>query len=768
VVFFDLTTALPAPGGLRRRLMWCAVAACVGLVLARHFGLPAQAALALLLVAARLWLRNRPAVQPWAIGLCLGSLLHQPGAHAPASPGPGSELLRIDATVAPDGQWDPKLREWRGTVHAEGGSLRLSWVRPDAPPLCGDRLLGWARMVRPMPALGPEDREQDQRTLRRGIVGTITARGSSLHRVPGPPGPLRLAEALRQRLIPALGERLGPRAGPLLCRLTLAAGPPLSDADQGAHAATGLAHLLAVSGFHAVLVAAMVERLLRLLRLPGALHTCATAMLLLFYALLTGLEPPVVRAVGALLLRDLAFQRGLPFDAATAMAVTTLITAALEPEDIGSASFLLSYAAVAGLLLWAPPLLRRGPRRGPWLVRAVWAALALSLAAFLATAPVTLWLFRQAAPWSILATPILTLPVAALIVAGFGLGAAGLWWPAAADLLAAPVERLSVLYLDTVGWFATLPGAPLHAALPVDHVLLPVAAVTAVFLLWRRPGRGAAAAACAVLAAVHFVPPGARAAELRLFPVGHGLSCFVRSGDGHTLLIDCGSLDRSRPDRLVVAALRRIAATRLDDVVATHADADHAGAMVPLLFACSVGRLWLPSHARLFDLARLAEHRGIEVRRLGPGATGQVRAGLLVHAPPFTPDEDSGNDAGLWLAGDLAGSRLLLLADQEEIGVAAVLARRDTVACDVLLAPHHGRPNALTPALLAAAQPDLVLVSDGWRFGTSPEELLYRKSGAVCLRTALCGEIALHPHPEAGLTVTTFLPPPTRPLLRGR
>ena len=186
-----------------------------------------------------------------------------------------------------------------------------------------------------------------------------------------------------------------------------------------------------MSGAHVSLLAGMLALLLR-----GRAERRAPAVVLLvlvgLYGTITGLDPPVVRALVGFALLLLAQRHGRRLPITAALAAPGLATALLWPQDARSASFALSYAAVAGLAL-APSL-----RRPAGLGQRLWIAMAASGWATLTTAPLTLAWFGQLAPWTILATPLLGPLVALLLAGGLVLascGAVGTELPWLAQLL---------------------------------------------------------------------------------------------------------------------------------------------------------------------------------------------------------------------------------------------------------------------------------------------------------------------------------------------
>ncbi len=211
---------------------------------------------------------------------------------------------------------------------------------------------------------------------------------------------------------------------------------------------SGTAHLIAISGFNISLTAGLVIGALAwLLGRRGA--AVAALVAISGYAAFVGLSPSVARALlmGALVI--VAALSGRPGAPLVALALAAAAMTALDPPVIGDAGFQLSFAATAGILLLAPAWQALGER---WLARLppaaagallpVWRAAAVTLAAEVATLPVTAATFGRvslvAIPANLLAAPlfpaalfgsVLTAAVGALVPAlGTWVGAMA-WLP---------------------------------------------------------------------------------------------------------------------------------------------------------------------------------------------------------------------------------------------------------------------------------------------------------------------------------------------------
>ncbi|HEU0051690.1 MAG TPA: ComEC/Rec2 family competence protein, partial [Longimicrobium sp.] len=216
-------------------------------------------------------------------------------------------------------------------------------------------------------------------------------------------------------------HRLFPRHGALADALLLGRREGLDRALADRFAQSGLVHLLAISGTHVALVGAVFVLLGRVLRLSRARVAALTIFLVAVYLAVIGAPPSALRSgiMMALTLSAVALQR--PSAPLPIMAAAALVLLALDPMTALDAGFQLSFAGILGIHLLRGAMLRRVPES--WREGKVRAALVeslvVSIAAFLATAPIVAHHFGQVAPVSILAN-LPAIPLTSLALIGIG------------------------------------------------------------------------------------------------------------------------------------------------------------------------------------------------------------------------------------------------------------------------------------------------------------------------------------------------------------
>ncbi len=263
----------------------------------------------------------------------------------------------------------------------------------------------------------------------------------------------RTANLLRARVL-AGGRHLAPTERALMAGFLLGDTRELPRDVEEQFRASGLTHLLAVSGANVAFVLALARPLLR--RLPLRAQLVAGITLLVVFGTMTRWEPSVLRACAMAACSMAALYLGRPTAGVRVLALAVVALVLADPFLVHSIGFLLSCGASAGIAVLATPFTGRLP--GPHWVRE---PLGVTLAAQIGVAPVLIPVFGSV-PLAALPANLVAGPIAGpLTVLGLATGVAGglveSWWPGLAALLQAPTGLLARAMLWVAAFFSRLP-----------------------------------------------------------------------------------------------------------------------------------------------------------------------------------------------------------------------------------------------------------------------------------------------------------------------
>ena len=637
----------------------------------------------------------------------------------------GTQTLRFE--FAPD---DPKLPS----------RIRASWYRSEQVLRGGECWTLRLRMRTPRGSLDPGAFEYEGWLYRRGIGATATVRAAE---------PCGLADhypvlRARQHLVDRYREWLGEHPGrAMVAAITVGDDSGFRDADWDAFRETGTSHLVAISGFNIAIFAGVAFFLARwawslsmhlTLWLPAQkAGLVAAAIAGLAYGVLAGWESPAQRAALMLALLLLAALPDRRPQSSRVLALTWMLMLTLDPAAVLSPGLWLSFGAVAAIFYVSTGRLRAAPG---WRL-----AIELQLMLSLVLAPLTLWFF-QGASWpgplvNLVAVPLMSLLTPLLLLAvGLALGLPAIGVPAlgvVADALAQTQTALT--------WLATaLPGAWIAAAPPAWTIAL---ALLGAVLLFAPRGMPLLPLALSCLLPLLLPPPGAShpGLELTVLDVGQGLAVVARTPN-HTLVYDAGPAFEEGFDAgesVVAPYLLRAGLRRVDRLLLSHGDSDHAGG-VPSL------RKRVP----------IADERGTEGHAPCHDGQGWVWDGVRFDLLHPDDDEWSDNDRSCVLRIEAPGLSVLLAGDIERHAEARLLRDHpERLRADVLVAPHHGSKTSSTDAFVTAVSPAVVVFGAGWRSHyrhPRPEVVArYTAVGAIPLVTGVEGAIRIWRDPDGAL-----------------
>jgi competence protein ComEC len=564
-------------------------------------------------------------------------------------------------------------------------------------------------------------------------------------------------ERWRQQVRDRIFERVGERqyAG-LIAALVVGDQNAIERADWDVFRATGVAHLMSISGLHITMFAWLAALSLAwlwrrspalCLWLPASSAALIGGVVLAFaYAFFSGWGVPSQRTVLMLFCVALLRLSGKRWPWPQVLLLACAVVVAADPWAMLQAGFWLSFVAVGVLFATDPGAKPAAASAGGSVARAaasVGAIIHEQWVITLALTPLTLLLFGQVSVVG-LAANALAIPWVTLLVtplAMLGVVVEPLWDLAALAVLALSwyLQALAALPFATfavaqaplwAGAVGVLGGLLLAMQLPWSLRLMGLPLMLPV-LLWQVPA------------------PQPGQFELLAADIGQGNAVLVRTAS-HALLYDAGprfSRESDAGNRVLVPLLRSLQ-LRLDLLVLSHRDIDHTGGAPAVLKMqpqaellssieddhelqalrptrrCATGQRWQWDGVDFEVLSPLAQDYELELKSNAMSCVLRISNGVQTAL----------------LVGDIEQAQEQRLVEQ------AQLAGASRLQSDLLLVPHHGSRFSSSAAFLDAVQPRFALVQAGYRnrFGHPAPSVLvhYQERGIRVIDSPHCGAVS--------------------------
>jgi len=519
---------------------------------------------------------------------------------------------------------------------------------------------------------------------------------------------------------------------------------------------SGIQHIVAVSGLHVSILCGLLYVLTLRKRVP--MFLLGAPALLLFTAVV-GFTPSVTRACIMHFLMLLAQLIEREYDPPTELAFSVLVMLAINPLTVVSISFQLSVACMIGIFLfsgrirnWFSDTARFGHMDGKGIIPALkrWFvnSVSITLSATVTTTPLVAYYFGTVSLVSVL-TNLLTLWAVTVIF--YGIVAVCLLSFAALNGACVIGSILSWLIRYVLAVSKALSSLP-FAAVYTESIytviwLIGSYLLLAIYLFMKRK-RPALLFCCTVLClvlsvAASWTEPLLYGCCVTVLDVGQGQCILFQSG-GKTFLVDCGGEHSESVGDLAADTLLSRGINRIDGLILTHYDEDHAGGAQYLLDRIRADSLFLPD---------IEDEKGV-VGQLAKKTDAQL---FLVNEDKdisfdgieiqiFAPiSYNSGNESSLCVLFRTEKCDILITGDRGQLGEMILLRQAQLPKLELLVVGHHGSASSTTKELLAAVQPETAVISVGKnnRYGHPAKSVLDRleEFGCKIYRTDINGTI---------------------------
>ncbi|MGX6442817.1 DNA internalization-related competence protein ComEC/Rec2 [Neobacillus sp. K501] len=541
---------------------------------------------------------------------------------------------------------------------------------------------------------------------------------------------------------------------------------------------TGIVHLLAISGLHVSLLAAMFFYLGIRIGLTRQFMTNLLLFILPIYAILTGASPSVIRAVLMIFLILLTFKwkKQLKLFPIDAISIALLIYLFFAPKIIYDAGFQLSFAVSFAIILSSTKLL-------PHFQRAIAQMLVISIISQIAAMPILLYHFFEISFISIVAN-LLYIPLFSYVFLP------GLYLTYFIQLLFGFTPSLLIHffmniislanqlidYLASIRFAQFIPGRPNWFFL-ILYILI----IFLIMVIWESKSYLMKKQHLLILVMGLFLfqsgwnkvnPFG----EVTMIDVGQGESIVIHLPfDKGTYLIDTGgSMQfnmeewrvRAKPYEVgrdvVVPFLKGKGITKIDKLILTHGDTDHIGGASSVIEELKVKEILLPSISEPSEseltIIHEAKEKKIRIAYISEGSqwkNGKNEFYVLAPEKNFVGERNSGSIA---IFAKVGGLKWFFGGDLDQAGEEKIIEKYPDLTIDVLKAGHHGSKTSTNEKFINHLGPRAAWISagDNNRYGHPHEEVLERLKDTIIFRTDFQGAITYRFYLENG-TFSPFL-----------
>ncbi len=488
----------------------------------------------------------------------------------------------------------------------------------------------------------------------------------------------------------------------------------------------GVVHLLAISGLHIGLITAVIYYLLLRVGVSRESIYFMLMIFLPFYTLLSGGNPPVIRASLMTMLLLSASRWKLPITVLDALSISLLLFLIINPYALYNIGFQLSYVVSFSLVISAYHIL---PRYTSFAAN----LLAITFISSLSALPILIFHYFEFPLFSlftnVIYVPFYSFVILPLIFIAFF---ATFIHPALVIRLVNMIEFFLVMSEYVGHHIAHFRFATIVTGRPSAWILLFMfIAIFYLFVHWER--RRSILIAIIPLIFVLLIQLGYQQykpyGEVIFIDVGQGDSILIRLPYNRgTYLVDTGGISRFTAEEwkerknnfrvgkdILLPFLKSKAITTIDKLIVTHSHYDHMGAASELINKMNIRKIYLSPGSKnnpiMADLLQSAAKKKTPLYEVKDGFSWKNKSASFLFLYPFEKGEGENNDS-LVLYAIIGGKSWLFTGDLEKEGENDIIKKYE-MQVDVLKVGHHGSKTSTTEAFLTHMKPKYAVISVG-------------------------------------------------------
>ncbi|QDU34713.1 ComEC family competence protein [Poriferisphaera corsica] len=563
----------------------------------------------------------------------------------------------------------------------------------------------------------------------------------------------------------------------------------------------GLSHILSISGAHLAILLGITW----LIGITCCSHPRNAAFLVLFvlslYLTVLPIRVPILRASIMAACFLFGTISGRPIRAINAWAFAGIISVIINPIDVFTPGFQLSFAIVAALLIFTDSLTRRiyqsssrHPSIKQLLLKRLVDYFSVSLMAFCVALPFVIYHFQIVSPvaifLSILAIPFLSI----VIVIGLAKIICFTVLPSASVFLADILRLIVDVFQYVIMKADALPFATLQMKNHVVQSWIAFLLVISLLLIIKKnfPKRIIVPALILPILLMYIFNTNAilgvsisrqasdQNLHLYMYSVGDGTCILIRHRD-QNFVFDCGSSSfYELASKSIVPSMQMQGINKIQNIIVSHADIDHYLGVLDLVDLIPVEAVIVSpqlleksayensnnlKYATSYLINQLRQKQ-IPIQSVAKGGALPVHRNELSNSnlqvqvlwPPVTYAPKQDNDTSIVLKISFANKNILLVGDIGQDAIEHIQQQYDLSDVDVLELPHHGSYNSASESFVTTIAPSVVLQSSGRkRLQNDPWPALLENGKTQRYVTAKHGMIHLTITPLGEINTTTFI-----------
>ncbi|HCC07899.1 MAG TPA: DNA internalization-related competence protein ComEC/Rec2 [Clostridiales bacterium] len=492
----------------------------------------------------------------------------------------------------------------------------------------------------------------------------------------------------------------------------------------------GISHIIAISGMHILVLCLIIYKVLSLLKVNKKVNAVISMLFLIFYALLTGGSPSAIRAVVMGCVMLFADVIGREKDNYSNISFAALVLIIYNPSVVHDIGFLLSFAAVSGIITTVPLLDKLYVC--PKVIKEI---LSSSVAAIIWTTPIIAYYFYEIPTYSLIAN-ILVVPLSSilLIVSIVGM-LIGIVWVGLAKIIMLVVYYILVYnemvstYLVNLGYAKVVTGQPNIYVIILYYVLI---ILIVLYFSQDKEVKEKLKEYCvdvvfAITLIIMIIQIWPKSFNIEILDVGQGDSIVINTPKDKHVLIDGGGdiniedAQGNTGKNIVDKYMKYSGIRKLDAVFVTHPDFDHIKGVIEIVDLMKVDKLILTigkaNETELQkELINKAKDKKIPIYYFKQGdfmTIDDLRITCIYPDLDVDTYAKGNNDYSLVLKVDYKEKSILFMGDISEENEKKIINKYKNLDVDLIKVAHHGSKYATMNEFLERVRPEYAVISVG-------------------------------------------------------